>query len=122
MPLRLISGHEVNRRPHRCAVIPYIGPTSGHRFVDTGMDIDDWHHVYVSEPAVRQMAELVGMVPRGEVKARDTRIAELEEQVGRLVAAVETAERFRQAVDVIESADFRARKKAGRPKEVPSAS
>lgn len=45
------------------------------------------------------------------------RIAELEAELEQAQAELELERQFHQAVDVIESADFRARRKPGRPKE-----
>lgn len=102
--------------PQRCSVIPYIGPSSGHRFIDTGQDIDQFHRLYISEPAAREMAEMVGMVPRGELKQAQAEITRLLAEREQLKAEVRELERVTQAIDVLESKDFRARKKPGRPK------
>lgn len=73
-------------RPHRCAVIPFIGNSNtAEGFIDTGYDLPGWDpHVYVSVQAVKEMARLIGWGPRltnpelGRLRAR---VAELEAQV-----------------------------------------
>lgn len=117
--MKVIAAHQVRFAPQRCAVIPYIGPSRGGRFIDTGMSLVDGFQdrVYVSEHAVREMANLLGFPDRGEyrqaVEERDrlrARVAELEEQVGQM-------SEFMGALDVIESEGFRARRKPGPRKE-----
>jgi hypothetical protein len=114
--MRVIHSHEAVMRPQRCAVVPYLGPTSGHRFIDTGQDMDEWHRVYVSEPAFVEMARLFGTyVPAGEhrqvVVERDRLRAELDQER----AEVQRLQKFKDSIDTFESEGFRARKKAGRP-------
>ena len=91
--------------------------------VDLGNDFDFDHQgrMYLAVSACRDLGRLVGLVdPEGDLvknlQAAHDRITELEEQL-------ESEARFREALDVIESADFRARKKAGKPaaKRVPVA-
>jgi hypothetical protein len=63
------------------------------------------------------MAVLVGLPSREELESvvseRDRLVRELEE----CRAALDSAERLVEAVDVLESRDFRARKKPGRPRK-----
>jgi hypothetical protein len=68
--MKVIAAHQVRFAPQRCAVIPYIGPSGGGRFIDTGMSLTDGFQdrVYVSEQAVRQMANLLGFPDRGEYR------------------------------------------------------
>lgn len=105
----------------RCAAIPYIGQSYGERiWFDTGSEMqgpDD--HVYLSGTAVTLCAKMIGWVPPGEirqVRAELTGVKATLEQERR--NALELQRRL-DAIDVIESEGFRARKKAGRPpKEV----
>lgn len=101
-------------RPHRCAVVPFLGNSSTRRgFIDTGQDLPGWdNHVYISVEAVEEMARMVGWTPPGvaaeaqrqtekanvRVEEHEARIAELEEQL----AAVET----------LRNAGFKSRAKA----------
>lgn len=104
-------------RPHRCAALPYVGQTKrGIRWIDTGCELPGFdNHVYLSETAVVEAARLLGWPAPGEfrraVGERDAALAELE-----AVRAErdELQARF-DAIDVLASADFVARKKAGRP-------
>lgn len=74
-------------------------------------------HIYLSVVAIREMAALVGLPSREELESvvgeRDRLARELEE----CRAALDAAERLVEAVDVLESRDFRARKKPGRPRK-----
>lgn len=49
-------------RPHRCAANPSIGQTRRDvRWIDTGSEMDGFdNHIYLSEPAVRDAAKLLG--------------------------------------------------------------
>jgi hypothetical protein len=122
--MKVIAAHQLVQAPQRCAVIPYIGPaTRDARFIDTGNRHTDGFadHVYISEPAVREMARMLGMPDRGEFRQmrreRDQLAAELEQAREELVEF----ERVQQAIDVLESKDFRARRKPGRPKQEAAA-
>lgn len=109
-------------RPHRCAAVPFIGQTADCRWVDTGQSLGfDDDRVYLSEPAIVDAAKLLGHPSVEEYTAvvheRDrlfARVTELEDELTE-------ASRMVDAIDVIESADFRARKKAGRPKKPAAA-
>ena len=49
-------------RPYRCAANPSIGQTRRDiRWIDTGSEMDGFdNHIYLSEPAVRDAAKLLG--------------------------------------------------------------
>jgi hypothetical protein len=121
--VKVIAAHQVVLAPQRCAVIPYIGPSRGCRFIDTEMHLTDGFadRVYVSEPAVKEMARQLGMPDKGEfrqvLEERDRLLSQLEQAREELVEF----ERVQQAIDVLESKDFRARRKPGRPKQEAAA-
>lgn len=105
-------------RPQRCAVLPQIGATHNGVWVDTGSELIGGfdNRVYVSDVAVGELAKLMGYVSRGQ---HQSLLGELEKTKRLLeVALHERAEMERklEAIDVIESAGFRSRKKPGRPK------
>lgn len=114
--MRLVQSAE--RLPHHCVVYPQHGQVQREGYVDTGVQLTVMDpHVYVSVVAVKDMAALIGL-PRVEefeavVGERDRLARELEE----CRAALDSAERLVEAVDVLESRDFRARKKPGRPRK-----
>lgn len=105
-------------RPHHCAVIPHLGANHKDGYIDSGNEmscIDP--HIYVSVVAVREMARLIGDPSREEFEAATARVAQLEEELAAAKDALDSAERFIEAIDAIESRDFRARKKPGRPRK-----
>lgn len=107
--------------PSRCAALPYIGRDHPLGYFDTGSELpgrgDQYDsHVYISVVAAQEMARMLDWAPPEDV-------AELKQALAASLLRVEELERerdealaFKQAVDTIESADFRARKKSGRPK------
>lgn len=114
--MRLVESAE--RLPHHCMVYPQLGQCQREGYVDTGSTVTVMDpRVYISVCAVKDMAALIGL-PRVEefeavVGERDRLARELEE----CRAALDSAERLVEAVDVLESRDFRARKKPGRPRK-----
>lgn len=116
--MRVVAAHNVVLAPQRCAVLPYVGPSRGCRFIDTGAHLTDGFHdrVYVSETAVLEMARMLGLPAKGEYREAKDRVQALEAQLTRANAElVDLREKF-NAIDVLASADFRARKKPGRTK------
>lgn len=103
--------------PMKCAVSARTqGP-----FVDTGCEDDYGQLIYLHVDVARQAGGLAGM---GDVKELEglleearSRIAELEAEIEEVAAERDEAVRFLDAIDVLESKDFRARKKTGRPKK-----
>lgn len=84
-------------RPSRCAVIPFIGNSSGTRgFIDTGQDLPGWdNHVYISVEAVEEMARMIGWAPRPTVPPAEkekARIAQLEAEKLQLAQVVDAVE------------------------------
>lgn len=99
-------------------MLPYVGPSRGCRFIDTGSHLTDGFHdrVYVSETAVLEMARMLGQPSKGEHREATDRVKALEAQLLEATAElVDLREKF-SAIDVLASADFRARKKPGRAK------
>jgi len=111
--MRVIEGPEL--APHRCAAFPSVGAGHPGRFVDTGSDLFDGfttQRVYLSDLAVVEAAGLLGLVDGVELKQR---VSDLEREIEGMRAEVAEARALANAVDVMESAGFTARKKPGRP-------
>lgn len=102
-------------RPARCAAIPFIGGNDELGYIDTGSELDGFdNHVYISVRAVHEMANMIGRPTREqfqEVVESNIHFSQRLDEVTR--ERDELLARF-DAIDVIESADFRARKKTGR--------
>lgn len=86
-------------RPHRCAVIPYVGNHNASKgFFDTGQHLAGWDpHVYISVQAVEHLAGYLGcrapdLTIQAKLDAKDERIRELEEQLAE-------AQRFQEAAE-----------------------
>lgn len=103
--------------PMHCAAIPFLGQTAENvRWVDTGVELTGWDgRVYLSDVAVRQCMELFGYdgplaveVLRAELEATQAELAVARAERERLQATLD-------AVDTLESADYRRRHKPGRP-------
>lgn len=77
-------------------------------------------HVYVRQDIVREAAILLGMVEGRVLDEADGEIARLKDRVAELEAEVSELGRFADAIDVLESREFRARKKPGRPRKEPA--
>ena len=108
-------------KPSRCAVLPYIGTDHERGFVDTGSEIpgkgDQWDwHVYVSVVAVEEMARLIGGGGVKDMHNAHDRIAQLEAELEQARDDLAKAELVLDSIDALESANFRARRKTGRPK------
>lgn len=105
-------------RPMHCAVFPTLGAAHGKGYIDPGTELPGFdNHVYVSVEAVEQMAEFIGFPSREAHAAALARADDLERKVADLEADLREADKFAEAVDVLESRDFRARRKPGRPKK-----
>jgi len=124
--MHLVQG-QPPMHPHRCGVLPQlvnVAVDPNTRYVDTDIDHDILgglrERLYVSETAVKEMARVLGHPTNAEHirvlaenEALKTEIADLREEMK------EYDRRF-QAIDILESADFRARRKVGRPKSTPT--
>lgn len=105
-------------RPMHCAVFPTLGASHSKGYIDPGTELPGFdNHVYVSVEAVEQMAQLIGHPSRESHADALQRVAELEQKVADLETDLREADKFAEAVDVLESRDFRARRKPGRPKK-----
>jgi hypothetical protein len=104
--------------PHKCAVIPFLGEASGHRFIDTGIELEGFENrVYVSEPAVKDMGKMLGFPSLEEHEELKSRVEELERELALTRDQLEDADSRLDAIDLLESANFTARKKPGRPRK-----
>lgn len=98
-------------------MLPQIGQFHAEGFIDTGSEIESSakdSHVYVSVVAVRELAKLIGWVDPAELaQERDDLAARVEALEGELASQDAVLE----AIDTLESADYRARRKPGRAKK-----
>jgi hypothetical protein len=77
-------------RPHRCAVIPFVGNSNASGgFIDTGMTLPGWDpHVYISVEAVKEMARMIGWQPAQVQKTHDARLAGKDDRIAALEAEI----------------------------------
>lgn len=106
-------------KPSRCAVLPSIPGTHPEGFIDTGSELpgkgDQWDcHVYVSVVALRELNRVMGWHPE-QVEVLEARVAELEHQLTETENRLTEADAVLDSIDALESRDFRARRKTGRP-------
>ena len=114
--MRFVEKAEI--RPGRCAVIPTIPGTHPEGFFDTGSELPGFdNHVYVSLVAVKEMARKINWVSPATYQEALDQIEALERQIRDAEADLRETQQFMDAIDVIESRDFRARRKPGRPKK-----
>lgn len=105
-------------QPHKCFVFPHLGNNHRKGYIDPGNNlvcIDP--HPYLSVEAVEQCAQFIGYPSKAEHEAAVARVAQLERELDDARTALAEADRLIEAIDVIESRDFRARKKPGRPRK-----
>ena len=109
--------------PHACAVFPTLGANHARGYWDTGVDVQGpgihIHRMYISVEAVDHLARQQGWVAQDD---HATLLAELErarEESFRLAEELDRAEAVIDSIDVIESAEFKARRKSGRIKKEP---
>lgn len=103
--------------PHKCVVLSKGDDPNG--WIDCGnlpFNQPD-PRVYVSYGGVRTLALMCGWTAPEHVTERDQRIAELQDENRRLTAENGSLRERQEAIDVLASAGFVARKKPGRPKE-----
>lgn len=102
-------------RPHVCAVFPHIGGDHPRGYFETGNTLTAIDpKIYVSVVAAEHMARDLGFIDAethqgvlDELAAARAELEQAEARIGDLEAVID-------AIDTIESADFRARRKAGR--------
>ena len=105
-------------RPHRCAVVPTIAGDHPDGYFDTGSEMPGFdNHIYVSVVAVREMARKLNWVSPETYQEALDQIDALERELAQANAELRETQHFMDAIDVIESRDFRARRKPGRPKK-----
>lgn len=103
-------------RPHYCAVLPHLGQAHRKGYFDTGNEVTAIDpHIYVSVEAVEVMARELGWVGPEEHAAVLDRVAALEAELAQEQARAGELQATFDAIDVLESKGFRARKKPGRP-------
>jgi hypothetical protein len=122
--MRVIPSTEVRMTPMHCAVVPTIGQMSGHRFIDTGYDmyinsVNTPNRVYVSEPAVHEMAVQLGWTPPQQVQALAAELAAAQDRLTVALTRAEEAEAALAAVRVLKNqGGFVQANPPGRPKKV----
>lgn len=116
--MRLIP--DLPRGVEHCAGLPNVSEDA-EGFIDTGTRLPGIDPpVFPSARFIRQAAELLGYPSDKDYDEVVARGAELERRVAELEAEVLAAEACVEAIDVLESAGFRARRKPGRPKKEQS--
>jgi hypothetical protein len=104
-----------------CAIIP--GRQKDPKgFIDTGNELVGFDpHIYCSYEGVKQMALKLGFVEGEEHHSLreelTDRIHQLETELQDTQEQLSQADGYIEAVDLLESAGFRARHKPGRPKQ-----
>jgi hypothetical protein len=98
--------------------LPQIGGDHEEGFLDTGNELPGWDdRVYVSIVAVREMAKRIQWVPPEEHAEAQAKVGALELEVERLTEELNASESVFDAIDLLESQGYRARKRPGRPKK-----
>lgn len=102
-------------RPHRCAAIPFVAGNDEEGFIDTGSELDGFdNHVYISVKAVNEMANLIGRPTITQFREVVQSNQDMYTRLLELTAQRDALQRQIDAVDVLASADFVARRKPGR--------
>lgn len=108
------------QRPLHCAVFPTLGAGHAKGYYDVNVNLPGpgiyENRVYVSVEAVEALARKEGWLEPAEQARLNNEVEGLARQLEQCRAELTEARRQLEAIDVIESADFRARKRAGRPK------
>lgn len=99
--------------PHRCAVVPFIGHTHERGFIDTGSTLEH-SRVYVSVVGAEQMAAMLDWQPPQVVAQLQELAAVQARRIEQLEAANGELQARFDAIDVLGSAGFTARRKPGR--------
>lgn len=110
-----------------CVVFPHLGTRQAEGYFETESWIDPpaglegrglERRVNVSVVAVKEYARHLKWISPDEAQEQRQHIASLVREAGDLRAELAEVQRKLDAIDVIESADFRARRKPGRAKKV----
>lgn len=100
--------------PYKCAATLRGEDAKG--WIDTGIELRGFDpHIYLSFGAIETAATIIGWSSPDVVAGLDARIAELERELHDRDLQLREADKLVDAIDVFESAGFRARKKPGRP-------
>jgi hypothetical protein len=101
--------------PSYCAV---TGRSDAEWYIDTMNNIPIIQpHIYVSNIGLRELVRTAGgYVPQSDFDSLRADLEAAEQRIEDLEAENNDLARFQDAIDTIESRDFRARKKVGRPK------
>ena len=89
-------------RPHRCAVIPFIGSTHAEGFIDTGaeMGVGNFRErVYVSIVAVKEMARMIGWCSPTERKGLEATRNDALDQLERIRAERDELAEFKARIE-----------------------
>lgn len=102
--MRLMQpGEELLSQPNACAVIPGRSKDP-EGFIDTGNTAPGWDpYIYISATAVKEMARMLGMVPKEEVEGA---LATVEEAKADLETALAEIERLRPVEEALASVTF----------------
>ena len=100
-----------------CVFFPQIGPTHELGFVEPDSLIDGFWNTPISTVALREIARKfpqVGLADRDELIAAQAELAAVKAENEALKEDLKQADQVINAIDVLEGAEFRARKKPGR--------
>jgi hypothetical protein len=102
-------------RPHHCAMFPTLGARHRKGYFDTNSELPGFdNHAYVSVEFVEQAALHLGWVSPEEAEALRDHVEQLERRCAQLQDEVDDLNRDFEAIDVLASKGFTARKKPGR--------
>jgi hypothetical protein len=103
---------QARERPHRCAVLPYIGNSNCSGWIDTGGYLDR-EKVYVSFEAAAEMARLIGWVAPSQRRGLEQENTSLQARVEQLEAELEDERAVNSSIEFLGTKDFVARQKRG---------
>jgi hypothetical protein len=102
-------------RPHHCAMFPTLGSAHRKGYFDMGSELPGFdNHGYVSVEFVEQAAQHLNWTSPEDVAEMRDHIETLERECARLQDEVDDLNRDFEAIDVLASKGFTARKKPGR--------
>lgn len=105
-------------RPHRCALIPFVGSHHSRGFFDYGTEIQAFDgHVYVSVVAAEQMAAALGWAP-GDTNVLKAKNRELEDALAMKDDELTGLREQLGAVQILKNNGFAQTRPPGRPKKV----